>query len=101
MSWPYIAVALGLLGFILEMALRFRRDMTTVRHEQSGVRRQIEEARRKGAEQQKVVGEFKSEIADFKNEKKSLTTNIEIAKEKLEDLETREKRRSSTRLEDD
>jgi chromosome segregation ATPase len=83
------------------MSLRFRRDMTTVRYEQSGVRRQIEEARRKGADQQKVVGEFKSKIADLKNEKKSMTTNIEIAKEKLEDLQTREKRRSSTRLEDD
>jgi len=100
MSWPYIAVALGLLGFLLEMALRFRREMTKVRHDQSGVRREIEVARRKGADQQKIVTEFKTEIADLKTEKKSLARDIEIAREKLEELETRAKRRTSTRLED-
>ena len=99
-SWPYLAVALGLLGFILEMALRFRRDMFTVRHEQSGLRRQIDITRKKGSEQQKIVAEFKTEIADLKSEKQSLARDIEIAKETLAELETRAERRSSKRLED-
>ena len=82
------------------MALRFRRDMTQVGQDQTDMRREIEVVRKKGTKLQAVVGDFTKDIEERKREKIRFNQDIQIAKETLEDLEKRDRRRSPTRLED-
>ena len=86
------------MGFLLDMAFRCKKEISTIQHNQSGVRKTIEVTKKKADGAQKAIGDVKVEIVNMKSERTRLTQDIEIAKEKLADLETRDKRRGTGRM---
>ena len=100
-SWPYLIIALGIVGFIGDMGFRYKRESATISHNQSIERKKIDVIKQQADIAQSEIGKLKSEIEDMKEEKNQLTRDIKFCKEKLTELEARDRRRGTNRLEEE
>jgi len=103
MIWVYIAVAIGLIVFLIEMLLAHRRESDRLKMEQEKVRHSIRVHAQATVEIQQKTEEAKAKIEELKQEKSRLTHEVDWNKATLAELGEKEKRRMLSRhkLEDE
>ena len=98
MNWVYFAVAVGLVGFLTEMALRYRRESTLARTRQKAVQSVIAKTGRRIEKIQAKIDAAQSNMNSLKEEKETLKGDVKEARGTLEKMEEKEKRRRPGRL---
>lgn len=93
MNWIYFAVATVLVGFLLEIALRYRRESALARSKQEEMRLNIEKIKGSIAKGQARIDVTQGNINSLKEEKEQLARELKEATAELEKMEVKEKRR--------
>ena len=98
MEWVFFAIAVGLVGFLIEMALRYRRESAATRTRQHLARRDIKKAENSMEKVRAKIGAAQSAINSLKAEKEQLAGDVKEAGEQLETMSKKEARRRPGRM---
>ena len=93
MAWVYAAIAVGLVGILVEVVLSFRRQAAQLEQEQEHERRLISVHRAALAELQDKRQRAEAHIGELRESKKKLAGELDWQRQELVDLEARAERR--------
>jgi hypothetical protein len=97
MFWVYLVVSVGLVGFLIEMWLDYKKKAGQLKAGQEKVRQSIAMHQAATAEAQREAEKSRFRVEELKQEKAALSHDINWDKETLKELEEKAQRRSLTR----
>lgn len=93
MAWVYAAIAVGLVGILIEVVLSFRKQAAQLEEEQEHERRLIAVHRAALAELQDKRQKAEDHVGQLRESKKKLAGELDWQRQELADLEARAERR--------
>ena len=97
MDWVYFAIAVGLVGFLIQMGVRYRGQSVVARTRAEAARLAIAKTERRIGKVQAKIDAAQTNINTVKEEKESLEGDVKQARASLKELEEKEARRRPTR----
>ena len=97
MDWVYFAIAVGLVGFLIQLGVRYRGQSVLAEARQEAARSAITKTERRIAKVQAKIDATQSNMNSLKEEQDNLTRDVKEVRAQLKELEEREQRRRPTR----